>query len=224
MNKAAHWKTTSPLIQMTSRHSDRSAPRLHLAPFLLLAPCLRVRVHLQPRPSYEIPCRHRRSSISPIRDAFPRLLLCRFASPSPYSVNTVQTLRPARLQRRVNALRWYSTGFSSVHRERPSPEYAKRKKESLESEFRQMVGTFGAKNLFTYYRFGPFLALYRVAIISFQVAKLTVWHFFLRDIHKRASKFWETLIRLGPFYIKLVELLLFIVIPIKLIPIFFASC
>lgn len=51
-----------------------------------------------------------------------------------------------------------------------------------------MVGTFGAKNLFAYYRFGPFLALYRAAIISFQVAKLTVWHFFLRDIHKRASK------------------------------------
>ncbi|XP_039117982.1 uncharacterized protein slr1919 isoform X1 [Dioscorea cayenensis subsp. rotundata] len=134
---------------------------------------------------------------------FTRLLLRRFASTSPCSGSTVQTLHPARLQRRVHALRWYSTGFSSVHGERPSPEYAKRRKESLEREFRQMVGTFGAKNLFAYYRFGPFLALYRAAIISFQVAKLTVWHFFLRDIHKRASKFRETLIRLGPFYIKL---------------------
>nr|CAD1832002.1 unnamed protein product [Ananas comosus var. bracteatus] len=48
----------------------------------------------------------------------------------------------------------------------------------------------------------PFLALYRAAIISFQVAKLTVWHFVLQDVRKRAEKFRETLIRLGPFYIK----------------------
>ncbi|OAY70063.1 Uncharacterized protein ACMD2_22316 [Ananas comosus] len=56
---------------------------------------------------------------------------------------------------------------------------------------------------FAFHRFGPFLALYRAAIISFQVAKLTVWHFVLQDVRKRAEKFRETLIRLGPFYIKL---------------------
>uniref|UniRef100_J3MKK4 ABC1 atypical kinase-like domain-containing protein n=2 Tax=Oryza brachyantha TaxID=4533 RepID=J3MKK4_ORYBR len=51
--------------------------------------------------------------------------------------------------------------------------------------------------------FGPFLALYRAATISFHVMKLTIWHLLLGDVHKRAEKFRETLIRLGPFYIKL---------------------
>ncbi|XP_059641022.1 uncharacterized protein LOC132283133 isoform X2 [Cornus florida] len=54
-----------------------------------------------------------------------------------------------------------------------------------------------------FYRFGPFLAMYRAAIISFHVVKLTIWHFFVHDIKKRSIKFRETLIRLGPFYIKL---------------------
>ncbi|XP_073001401.1 uncharacterized protein [Typha latifolia] len=99
-------------------------------------------------------------------------------------------------------IRSYSTGFTSVHGERPSAEYAKLRKESLESEFGHILGA-RSKTLFAYSRFGPFLALYRAAIISFQVAKLTVWHFFVKDIGKRAEKFRETLIRLGPFYIKL---------------------
>ncbi|XP_072963147.1 uncharacterized protein [Typha angustifolia] len=99
-------------------------------------------------------------------------------------------------------IRSYSTGFTSVHGERPSAEYAKLRKESLESEFGHILGA-RSKTLFSYSRFGPFLALYRAAIISFQVAKLTVWHFFVKDIGKRAEKFRETLIRLGPFYIKL---------------------
>ncbi|XP_074560730.1 uncharacterized protein LOC141816906 [Curcuma longa] len=100
-------------------------------------------------------------------------------------------------------IRKFSTGFTSVHGERPSAEYAKLRKESLETEFRHILGAHGSKSWFSYHRFGPFLALYRAAIISFYLAKLTVWHFFVRDIRKRAVKFREALIRLGPFYIKL---------------------
>lgn len=97
----------------------------------------------------------------------------------------------------------YSTGFTSVHGERPSAEYAKLRKESLESEFGHVLGTFSSKTVSIYYRFGPFLALYRAAIISFHVLKLTIWQFFVQDIKKRSVKFRETLISLGPFYIKL---------------------
>lgn len=100
-------------------------------------------------------------------------------------------------------IRLFSTGYTSVHGERPSSDYAKRRKESLETEFGHILGTYKSKTMFAYHRFGPFLALYRAAIISFQIAKLTVWHFFIQDIHRRAVKFRETLIRLGPFYIKL---------------------
>ncbi|XP_058068080.1 uncharacterized protein LOC131217240 isoform X3 [Magnolia sinica] len=97
----------------------------------------------------------------------------------------------------------FSTGFSSVHGDRPSAEYAKLRKESLESEFGHALGTYSSKSVSAFYHFGPFLALYRAAIISFHVAKLTIWHFFVHDIRKRAIKFRETLIRLGPFYTKL---------------------
>ncbi|XP_048331114.1 uncharacterized protein LOC107419899 isoform X3 [Ziziphus jujuba] len=97
----------------------------------------------------------------------------------------------------------YSTGFTSVHGERPSAEYAKLRKESLESEFGHALGTYGSKSFSVVYRFSPFLALYRAAIISFHVLKLTIWQIFVQDVKKRAIKFRETLIRLGPFYIKL---------------------
>ncbi|PPR86409.1 hypothetical protein GOBAR_AA34282 [Gossypium barbadense] len=96
----------------------------------------------------------------------------------------------------------FSTGFASVHGERPSAEYAKLRKESLESEFGHTVGTHSSTSVSAVYRFGPFLALYRAAIISFHVLKLTIWHFFFRDIKERAVKFREMLIRLGPFYVK----------------------
>ncbi|KAK9097823.1 hypothetical protein Syun_024868 [Stephania yunnanensis] len=96
----------------------------------------------------------------------------------------------------------FSTGFTSVHGERPSAEYARLRKESLENEFGHALGTYSSSSFSAYYRFGPFLALYRATIISFQVAKLTLWHFFLKDIRQRAIKFRETLIRLGPFYVK----------------------
>ncbi|TYI80099.1 hypothetical protein E1A91_D05G067600v1 [Gossypium mustelinum] len=96
----------------------------------------------------------------------------------------------------------FSKGFVSVHGERPSAEYAKLRKESLESEFGHIVGTHSSKRVSVVYRFGPFLAFYRAAIISFHVLKLTIWRFFFRDIKERASKFRETLIRLGPFYVK----------------------
>ncbi|KAF8400251.1 hypothetical protein HHK36_013548 [Tetracentron sinense] len=82
----------------------------------------------------------------------------------------------------------FSTGFTSVHGERPSAEYAKLRKESLESEFGHALGTYSSKSVSAYFHFGPFLALYRAAIISFQVVKLTIWHFFVQDIHKRAIK------------------------------------
>ncbi|KAM3322827.1 putative protein isoform X1 [Capsicum chacoense] len=98
--------------------------------------------------------------------------------------------------------KYFSTGFSSVHGERPTAEYARLRKESLESEFGHAL-TYKSKSLSSLYRYGPFLALYRASIISFYVLKLTVWRFFVHDIRRRAVKFRETLIRLGPFYIKL---------------------
>lgn len=96
----------------------------------------------------------------------------------------------------------FSTGFTSVHGESPSAEYAKLRKESLEFEFGHALGTY-RKSVSVVPRFGPFLALYRAAIISFYVLKLSIWQFFVQDITKRAIKFRETLIHLGPFYIKL---------------------
>uniref|UniRef100_A0A0D9WYJ4 Protein kinase domain-containing protein n=1 Tax=Leersia perrieri TaxID=77586 RepID=A0A0D9WYJ4_9ORYZ len=98
--------------------------------------------------------------------------------------------------------RSFSSAFSSVHGERPSSEYAKIRKESLESQFGRILGS-SSRTIFADRGFGPFLALYRAATISFHVMKLTVWHLLLNDVHKRAEKFRETLIRLGPFYIKL---------------------
>ncbi|KAK4852962.1 hypothetical protein QYF36_001591 [Acer negundo] len=92
---------------------------------------------------------------------------------------------------------------TSIHGGRPSAKYAKWRKESLESEFGLALGAYRSKGASILYRFGPFLALYRAAIISFHVLKLTIWQFFVQDINKRAVKFRETLIRLGPFYIKL---------------------
>ncbi|XP_062163211.1 uncharacterized protein LOC133870166 isoform X2 [Alnus glutinosa] len=96
----------------------------------------------------------------------------------------------------------FSTGFTSVHGESPSAEYAKLRKESLESEFGHALGAY-EKSVSILPRFGPFLALYRAAIISFHVFQLSIWQFFVQDIKKRAIKFRETLIHLGPFYIKL---------------------
>lgn len=96
----------------------------------------------------------------------------------------------------------FSTGFTSVHGESPSAEYAKLRKESLESEFGHALGTY-EKRASILPRLGPFLALYRAAIISFHVFQLSIWQFFVQDIKKRAIKFRETLIHLGPFYVKL---------------------
>lgn len=70
----------------------------------------------------------------------------------------------------------------------PSPEYAKLRKQSLESEFGHALGTYSSKSFSAVYRFGPFLALYRAAIISFHIFKLTFWQIFVRDIKKRAVK------------------------------------
>lgn len=102
----------------------------------------------------------------------------------------------------VSTPKYFSTGFSSVHGERPTAEYARLRKESLESEFGHAL-TYKSKSLSSLYRFGPFMALYRAAIISFYVLKLTVWRLFVHDLRRRAVKFRETLIDLGPFYIKL---------------------
>ncbi|KAL0407878.1 UNVERIFIED_CONTAM: putative protein phosphatase 2C 59 [Sesamum radiatum] len=96
--------------------------------------------------------------------------------------------------------KFFSSGYSSVHGERPSAEYAKLRKESLESQFGRALGS---RSVSVLYRFGPFLALYRAAIISFHVLKLTIWRLFVHDIKKRSVKFRETLIQLGPFYVKL---------------------
>lgn len=81
----------------------------------------------------------------------------------------------------------FSTVFSSVHGEKPSATYAKLRKESLESEFGHAL-TYSSKRISIFYRFGPFLALYRAAIISFHVLKLTIWQLFVHDIKKRSVK------------------------------------
>lgn len=75
-----------------------------------------------------------------------------------------------------------------MHGERPSAEYAKLRKELLESEFGQTLGTYSSKSFSTVYRFGPFLALYRAAIVSFHVVKLSIWQLFIWDNKKRAIK------------------------------------
>ncbi|KAG7551838.1 Protein kinase-like domain superfamily [Arabidopsis thaliana x Arabidopsis arenosa] len=99
--------------------------------------------------------------------------------------------------------RTYSTGFTSVHGGIPTAEYAKLRRESLETEFGHALGAYSSKSFSAVYRFGPFLALYRAAIISYHVVKLAFWQLFVQDMRKRAVKFRETLISLGPFYIKL---------------------
>ncbi|KAL6611315.1 hypothetical protein ACP70R_039243 [Stipagrostis hirtigluma subsp. patula] len=122
-------------------------------------------------------------------------VLPRAAAGAPSS--PAQRLGPA-----SSPVRSYSSAFTSVHGERPSSEYAKIRKESLESQFGRILGS-SSRRLFADRGFGPFLALYRAATISFHVVKLTIWHLMLNDMHRRAEKFRETLIRLGPFYIKL---------------------
>lgn len=86
-----------------------------------------------------------------------------------------------------------STRFSSVHGERPTAEYAKMRKESLESEFGHALGTYKTKSLSLLYHFGPFLALYRAAIISVHVFKMSIWQFFVHDIKKRAIKVYDSI-------------------------------
>ncbi|ONM53376.1 Ubiquinone biosynthesis protein ubiB [Zea mays] len=86
----------------------------------------------------------------------------------------------------------YSSAFTSVHGERPSSEYAKIRKESLETQFGRILGS-SSRRHFADRGFGPFLALYRAATISFHVVKLTIWHLLLNDMHKRAEKLGQAL-------------------------------
>lgn len=79
-----------------------------------------------------------------------------------------------------------------MHGERPTAEYARLRKESLESEFGHAL-TYKSKSLSSLYRFGPFMALYRAAIISFYVLKLTVWRLFVHDLRRRAVKVYSVL-------------------------------
>jgi len=82
----------------------------------------------------------------------------------------------------------YSTGFTSVHGETPSAEYARMRRESLESKFGHALGTYSSKSFNAIYGFGPFLALYRATIISFHVLRLMIWQLFVQDTKKRAVK------------------------------------
>lgn len=84
-----------------------------------------------------------------------------------------------------------------MHGESPSAEYAKLRKESLESEFGHALGTYG-KSVSFLPRFGPFLALYRAAIISLHVFQLSIWQFFVQDIKKRAIKVCDILVFIFP--------------------------
>ncbi|KAJ7966317.1 Protein kinase [Quillaja saponaria] len=87
----------------------------------------------------------------------------------------------------------FSTGFTSVHGEGATAEYAKLRKESLEHEFGHVIDIHSSKRVSVIYRFGPFLALYRAAIISFHVLKLSIWQLFVHDIRKRATKLGQAL-------------------------------
>ncbi|KAJ8430213.1 hypothetical protein Cgig2_006721 [Carnegiea gigantea] len=87
----------------------------------------------------------------------------------------------------------FSTGFSSVHGERPSAEYAKLRKQSLEDEFGHVLGTYSSRSFSAVYRFGPFLALFRAAVISYHVLKLSTWQLFVHDVKKRATKLGQAL-------------------------------
>ncbi|CAJ1973621.1 unnamed protein product [Sphenostylis stenocarpa] len=87
----------------------------------------------------------------------------------------------------------YSTGFTSVHGETPSAEYARMRSESLENQFGHALGTYSSKSFNAIYRFGPFLALYRAATISFQVLRLMLWQLFVQDMKKRAVKLGQAL-------------------------------
>ncbi|KAM7275523.1 hypothetical protein ACFE04_017389 [Oxalis oulophora] len=87
----------------------------------------------------------------------------------------------------------YSTGFTSVHGERPSAEYAKLRKESLETQFGHVLGAHGSKSVSIAYHFGPFLAIYRASIISYHVFRLGIWQLFVRDMQKRAIKLGQAL-------------------------------
>ncbi|XP_061995120.1 uncharacterized protein LOC133713013 [Rosa rugosa] len=82
----------------------------------------------------------------------------------------------------------FSMSFTSVHGKSPSTEYAKLRKDSLESEFGHALGANPSRIFSAAYCFGPFLALCRPAIILFHVLKLTIWQFFVQDIRKRAIK------------------------------------
>ena len=75
-----------------------------------------------------------------------------------------------------------------MHGEAPSAEYARRRRESLEDKFGHAIGTYSSKSFKAIYRFGPFLALYRAAIISFHVLRLTIWQLIVQDAEKRAVK------------------------------------
>ncbi|CAH2044386.1 unnamed protein product, partial [Thlaspi arvense] len=101
---------------------------------------------------------------------------------------TTAWISPYYLQHRT-----YSTGFTSVHGGIPTAEYAKLRRESLETEFGHALGAYSSKSFSAVYRFGPFLALYRAAIISFYVVKLAFWQLFEQDMRKRAVKLGQAL-------------------------------
>ncbi|KAG8381953.1 hypothetical protein BUALT_Bualt05G0026200 [Buddleja alternifolia] len=106
------------------------------------------------------------------------------------SKNVVRRMNDNDTLLRFSHPKFFSSGYSSVHGERPSAEYAKLRKESLESQFGRALGS---KSVSVLYRFGPFLALYRGAIISFHVLKLTIWSLFVHDMKKRAVKLGQAL-------------------------------
>ncbi|CAM6021542.1 unnamed protein product [Sphagnum balticum] len=58
-----------------------------------------------------------------------------------------------------------------------------------------------------YYRYQPFLVAHRVILILAEIVMLTLLHWAEKDVHKRAAKLRHSLIRLGPFYIKLAQAL-----------------
>ncbi|AES73521.2 AarF domain kinase [Medicago truncatula] len=112
---------------------------------------------------------------------------------------TLGKCMPLEYLRRLDSCPWllhrysYSTGFTNVHGETPSPDYARRRRESLENKFGLTLGTYSSKSFNAIYRFGPFLALYRAAVISFHVFRLTMWQLFVEDIQKRAVKLGQAL-------------------------------
>lgn len=78
--------------------------------------------------------------------------------------------------------------------------HAKQHKHTKDFELHAMENSYGLTKIF---HLRPLLLVNRATYIMAEVTMLSIWHFLLKDVQKRAEKLRCCLIRLGPFYIKL---------------------